>query len=132
MPTTKGTGYETTLSGETAGAIGNIVDINIPGYEYEMIDVSDMDSDDNFQEFVAAAADAGQVTVEINYTDDNFATVYAAGGVSDTFTITTPSGGTCVFTGIGQSLSSQQPHRAKATISWTIKVSGKPAFTAAT
>ena len=56
-------------------AIANIISISGPDQTRDSIDISTMDSSAKFREFIPAMADAGEVTIELNYVAAQAATL---------------------------------------------------------
>jgi len=131
-------GYAATLvSSQSAGTVGNIQSINIAGQTRDVVDISTMASTGKFKEYIAGMADAGELTVEVNY-DGTTSTVAAAlqadyaGGTVGDWTITLPGTAASVFacSGLISNLGTAIPKDDKITQSITIKLSGVPSFTA--
>ena len=90
-------GFATTLGGSVnftgTNVIGEITSISMPELSMTDIDVSSMDSVQNYMEFVGGSVDPGLIDVELNYDKDEDALVLAAvGDVNETWTITFPDG----------------------------------------
>lgn len=127
-------GHGTTLAGATAGTIGNIQNINVPGRNRDAIPASSMDSTDKFREFISGMADEGEIVVEVNYDgkDSGIAnalnTAYQL-GTAEVWTITLPDGSTFACSGFITNLGIASDFEGKITQSITIKLSGKATFT---
>lgn len=127
-------GHGTSLVGGTAGTIGNIISVNVGGQTRDPIDKSTMDSTSKFREFISGMADAGELTVEVNYdgaasgVGDSLSTAYQ-GGTAETWTITFVDASTFACSGFITNLGFAAPFEDKISQSITIKLTGVPTFT---
>lgn len=129
-------GHGTTLSGSTAGTIGNIMNVNISGRTRDAIDITTMDSTDKFREFISGMADEGELTCEVNYDGSNSGIADALdtsyqSGTAETWTVTFPDTSTYVCSGFITNLGIADPFEDKITQSLTIKLTGKATYTQA-
>jgi hypothetical protein len=114
-----------------AVAIAELTQIGFPGIDTTMIDVSSEDSDDAFREYIAGMHDGGELTLEGNFikgdTTGQIAFLNdAIAGTARTGVITLQGGGTWTFTGLCKSVKPGGDLDGQQTISFTVKVSGKP------
>ena len=110
-------------------AVAGITAITPPGYSRDAIDVSDMDSPDQFREYIAGMMDAGEVGLELNFVAvaaDKFIAAMTAG--EGGFRITIPGAAPVLWTflGIVTNYQPSDPFDDKMTASVTIKINGKP------
>lgn len=125
-------GFGTTLSGASVGTIANITNVEIPGMEVNNIDISTMGSPDGWKEFVAGMKDAGEITLGLLYEASQHDTIQSAlGGAPEDWTITLPDTSTFVCPGYISRLGITIPMDDGITQDATIKLTGKPSFTAA-
>ena len=132
----------TTLTKKKSGSeqedlkIANLTSIGEIGVESEEIDATDLDSPDNYKEFIAGSKDAGEVSLAGNIKDESNVEKMLALAESqsiETWTVTYPSGATWVFNGFVKSFKDgEKTPDGLATFSATIRVSGKPVYTKAT
>lgn len=126
--------HSTTLSGATTGAIGTIQSINVSGPSRDSIDVSHFGSTDAYREFIPGMIDAGQISGTIKY-DKSVVNTLVSGIESDAeiWTITFPDGSTFACSGfITAAPVGSGDTGSDLTGDFTIKLTGKPTFTAAT
>jgi len=125
-------GHGATLTGTTAGAIGEITNISISGISVDEIDVSDMASTDKWREFIPGLINAGEISVSINFDGTVASTIITKVGVSDTWTIlfSDSGAGTFACSGFIKDVSFDNPVDDKVTGEVVIKLTGKPTFTA--
>ena len=127
-------GHGTALVAGTNGTVGNIISVSIDGQTRDAVDISTMDSTSKFREFISGMADAGEVTVEVNYDGsaagvaNSLNTIYQ-GGTAETWTITMVDTSSFSSAGFITNLSIAVPFDDKITQSITIKLSGVPTFT---
>lgn len=116
----------------TYTALSEVISITPPSISVETIDATHMASDDGFREFIASMKDGGEAVVNLNYVESSatlLQTLVLAG--LETFKITLNGGSTLVFTGIPTNFNFEDlVIDDKMAMSLTIKVSGKPVFTA--
>lgn len=116
--------------------LANLTSIGEIGVESEEIDATDLDSPDNYKEFIAGSKDAGEVALAGNIKDESNIEKMLALAESqsmETWTVTYPSGATWVFTGFVKSFKDgEKTPDGLATFSATIRISGKPVYTKAT
>ena len=134
-------GHATTLTGGTAGLIGNIISMTGPNQTRDAIDISTMDSTSKFREFIPGMIDAGEITFEINY---DAVDAQTAEDLDTALSDATPETWTIVFAGVaatyGQwacsgfvtALSFGNSFDDKITQSVTIKFTGVPTYSSAT
>ncbi len=60
-------GYGTTLSGATTGAVGSMLNITGPSETVDDIDVTSMDSTGSRREFISGLIDSGELTFDLVY-----------------------------------------------------------------
>lgn len=133
MPSGGQSGFGTTLSGSTSGAVANITSITTPGPEAGDIDVTVMSSTLGWREHIPSGLkEAGTIEVGCWYVKAQSA-VFAAlvGAASQTWTITLPDGSTWACSGYVQKLGGESPLDGGITQPITIKLTGQPTFTAA-
>ena len=113
--------------------IANLTSIGEIGVESEEIDATDLDSPDNYKEFIAGSKDAGEVSLAGNIKDESNVEKMLALAESqsmETWTVTYPSGSTWEFSGFVKSFKDgEKTPDGLATFSATIRVSGKPVYT---
>lgn len=132
---TMGTTLTKTKSGQEPEdlKIANLTSIGEIGVESEEIDATDLDSPDNYKEFIAGSKDAGEVSLAGNIKDEANVEKMLALAESqsiETWTVAYPSGATWVFSGFVKSFKDgEKTPDGLATFSATIRISGKPTYT---
>lgn len=121
-------GSDTTIGGLTS--IGGLM------IEAADIDITDLDATDKYREFMQGSKDAGEIALEgIVKSESQFSTMVAllTAGSEEEWTINWPSGAKWVFDGYLKAFGDGEKDvdDTAITFSATIKLSGKPAFTAA-
>ena len=119
-------------------AIAELTNITGPGIKLDLIDVTSHSSASKFREFVPGLADAGEFSLEGNFTDAADANILLALLVARTLT----TGATIVFPNTEASTwtfncfvtayATGEPHDGKLSFSATLKVTGVPTLAAAT
>lgn len=128
-------GYNVDFSiynGSTYTQVAEVTDITWPGYVRDAVEVTFMDSDDRFREYIPGLMDGGEVTIEMNWvpsTTDAIITALTANTIGQ-FKITYNAGANVVFKAIVTAYQPQSPLGEKLTASATFKVSGKPTWAA--
>ena len=116
--------------------IANLTSIGEIGVESEEIDATDLDSPDNYKEFIAGSKDAGEVSLAGNIKEESNVEKMLALAESQSmeeWEVTYPSGATWVFSGFVKSFKDgEKTPDGLATFSATIRISGKPVYTKAT
>lgn len=116
--------------GATPTKVGQVRDVSLGGIEWDSIDITSLDSDDGFREFIAGLADAGDIEFDLIFKKTVFTTLYTKGGVSDSWTWTFSDGSKLVFNGFISSFGIEVPFEEEISQKIKIKISGKPVFTA--
>ena len=131
MARVRGVGTKLKLGEHYIGGLTSIGGIEASA---ETVDVTALDSDGGYREFIAGFKDAGEVSLE-GYLDDaedqKQLTVYEAfeSGKEQECIIEFPNGGKWTFKGIVTGFSTSASLDDAITFSSSIKVSGKPTFT---
>lgn len=116
--------------------IANLTSIGEIGVESEEIDATDLDSPDNYKEFIAGSKDAGEVSLAGNIKDESNVEKMLALAESQSmeqWEVKYPSGATWVFSGFVKSFKDgEKTPDGLATFSATIRISGKPVYSKAT
>jgi len=114
--------------------IANLTSIGEIGVESEEIDATDLDSPDNYKEFIAGSKDAGEVSLAGNIKEESNVEKMLALAESQSmeqWEVKYPSGATWTFNGFLKSFKDgEKTPDGLATFSATIRVSGKPVYTA--
>lgn len=132
---TMGTTLTKTKSGDetTDLRIANLTSIGEIGVESEEIDATDLDSPDNYKEFIAGSKDAGEVALAGNIKDESNVEKMLSLAESQTieeWVVAYPSGAKWTFKGFVKSFKDgEKTPEGLATFSATIRVSGKPTYT---
>ena len=135
---TMGTTLSKTKSGQETEdlRIANLTSIGEIGVESEEIDTTDLDSPDNYKEFIAGSKDAGEVSLAGNIKNEANVEKMLALAEAQTveeWVVTYPSGAKWTFNGFVKSFKDgEKTPDGLATFSATIRVSGKPTYTKAT
>lgn len=129
----------TTLSKKMSGdetedlKIANLTSIGEIGVESEEIDTTDLDSPNNYKEFIAGSKDAGEVALSGNIKDESNVEKMLALAESQSveeWTVTYPSGATWVFSAFVKSFKDgEKTTDGLATFTATLRISGKPVYT---
>lgn len=132
---TMGTTLTKTKSGsETEDLkIANLTSIGEIGVESEEIDATDLDSPDNYKEFIAGSKDAGEVSIAGNIKDESNVEKMLALAESQSiekWTVTYPSGAKWAFSAFVKSFKDgEKTTDGLATFTATLRISGKPVYT---
>ena len=131
--TTFARGAGNTSGSEDFTTIAEINSISGPNKTRSTIDVTSLDSTGGYREFITSFRDAGEVTLEMNFTRDGYEDMNTD-FESDTiveYRITLPDTGNTIldFTGYVTALGSSIPLDDKVTASVTIKISGQVTLT---
>ena len=131
----------TTLTKKKSGSeqedlkIANLTSIGEIGVESEEIDTTDLDSPNNYKEFIAGSKDAGEVSLAGNIKDESNVEKMLALAESQSmedWTVTYPSGAKWEFKGFIKSFKDgEKTPDGLATFSASIRISGKPTYTKA-
>ena len=116
--------------------IANLTSIGEIGVESEEIDATDLDSPNNYKEFIAGSKDAGEVSLAGNIKDEANVEKMLALAESQSieeWTVEYPSGAKWTFNGFVKSFKDgEKTPDGLATFSASIRISGKPTYTKAT
>lgn len=120
-------------SSPTFTAIAEINSIDGPNKSRDTIDVTSLDSTGGYREFIASFRDAGEVTLEMNFTRDGYVDMnddFESDTLVD-YKITLPDSGNTEldFSGLVTSLGLGIPLDDKITAPVTIKISGQVTLT---
>jgi hypothetical protein len=135
MPSSAVLGYNVDFAiynGSTYTQLAEVTSITWPGYKRDAIDVTYMDSADQFREFIPGLMDAGEATVEINWIPSNSDVIIAAltAATVGQFKISYGTGANIVFKAIVTSYEMQSSVGEKLSATATFKVTGKPTWAA--
>jgi len=113
--------------------IANLTSIGEIGVESEEIDATDLDSPDNYKEFIAGSKDAGEVAIAGNIKDESNVEKMLALAESQSiekWTVTYPSGAKWVFNAFVKSFKDgEKTTDGLATFTASLRISGKPVYT---
>lgn len=132
---TMGTTLTKTKSGSETGdlRIANLTSIGEIGVESEEIDTTDLDSPNNYKEFIAGSKDAGEVSLAGNIKDESNVEKMLALAESQSveeWIVAYPSGATWKFRAFVKSFKDgEKTTDGLATFTATLRVSGKPVYT---
>ena len=111
--------------------VAQIVDIGPPEIEADDIDVSNMKSPEQFKQFDPGWADAGEVEVTVQYEKAAATALYALFRQKKGFKMTFEDGSSWGLDGYIKKFGGEVDREGVITQTITVKVSGKPLFTAA-
>lgn len=118
-----------------ANTVGSLTSISGVELSADTIDVSTLDSVDGYREYVAGFVDGGEVSAEgflSNAGTSESTIIGLVGGAEQECEITFPNGAEWAFDGIVTGFSTSAGNDDPVSFSITIKVTGKPTFTAGT
>ena len=133
MPATKGHSTQLAYSAippTTYTSIAKIIDLKPPEPESEDINVSTMESTEQWEEVTAGWADAGEMECKVQYEKAANATLYALMRLDKTYKVTFSDNSTWIFQGFLKKFSNEVERKGIVTATLTIRISGKPTFTA--
>lgn len=127
-------GHGTTLTKDPSGTplvITNLLSFNATSMSADVIEITSGDSANNTKEFVPGMIDYGTWEAEVNYGETLYNSIRSlfAAQTSDTWKVVRKDGTHDVCTGFVSAVSETHPDQAKATFTFTIKVTGKPTLT---
>lgn len=132
---------KTTLTKEKSGdeledlKIAHLTSIGEIGIESEEIDVTDLDSPEDFKEYIAGTKDAGEVSLAGNIHEETIVEKMLSLANSrsvESWKVTYPSGATWTFSGFIKSFKDgEKTSDGIASFTATIRVSGAPTYTPA-
>lgn len=132
---TMGTTLTKTKSGDesTDTKIANLTSIGEIGVESEEIDTTDLDSPNNYKEFIAGSKDAGEVSLSGYIKDEANVEIMLSLAESQTveeWTVKYPSGAKWVFKAFVKSFKDgEKSTDGVASFTATLRISGRPAYT---
>lgn len=125
-------GMKTTLAGATTGPVGMITKIGIVGQEADEVEITTMNSPDNYKEFIAGLIDAKSLSLNLLYERVNMGILLPrVGQPNEIWTIVFPDTSTFVVTGHIKQIGTEIDMKDKIMQTCTIRLSGPPAFHAA-
>ena len=114
--------------------IANLTSIGEIGIESEEIDATDLDSVGGYKEFIAGSKDAGEVSIAGNIKDESNVEKMLALAESQSvekWTVAYPSGAKWEFNAFVKSFKDgEKTTDGLATFTATLRISGKPVYTA--
>lgn len=138
MAGSRSIGTTLTLKGSNGASdtlIGHLTSIGEIGLENEEIDVTDLDSADDFKEYIAGSRDAGEVSISGNLVADSVInTIYGLADTRDvaSWEVTYPTGAKWTFNAFVKSFKDgEKTPDGLLTFTSALRVSGKPTFTVA-
>lgn len=135
---TMGTTLKKKMSGSEVAdtTIANLTSIGEIGVESEEIDATDLDSPNNYKEFIAGSKDAGEVSINGNIKSESnvekMLSLAESQSLED-WVVTYPSGAKWEFKAFVKSFKDgEKTVDGLATFTATLRISGKPTYTPAT
>lgn len=122
-----------TLSGDTSGIIGSIYSLSPPEPEVGEINTTHYDITDNAHRYESGLIEGGEVEFGVIYSDSIYNILDRDLGVEQIWDISYPDDSTHEFTGFISSIGTEVPDADDDEVmrnTVTIKISGKPVFTA--
>lgn len=123
-------------SAEAFAAIAEVLDVSGPSYSKDVIDVSHSTSPDKYREKIAGFLDAGEVTLTMNMSQSDFASLLTKfeAEATNNYELTIPDDNfstkpTIVFTAHVTSMPGTYPTQDKSTVDVTFTITGKPTYT---
>ena len=115
--------------------IANLTSIGEIGVESEEIDATDLDSPNNYKEFIAGSKDAGEVSlagnIKLEANVEKMLALAESQSLED-WVVTYPSGATWTFKAFVKSFKDgEKTTDGLATFSASLRISGKPTYTKA-
>jgi predicted secreted protein len=114
-------------------AIAEVNSIDGPNKSRETIDVTSLDSTGGYREFIASFRDAGEVTLEMNFTRDGYVDMnddFESESAVDYQIVLPDTGSTTLdFSAFVTNLGSSIPLDDKVTASVTLKITGRVILT---
>lgn len=136
MAGSRSIGTTLTLKGTNGASdtlIGHLTSIGEIGLENEEIDVTDLDSEGDFKEYIAGSRDAGEVSISGNLVADSVInTIYGLADTRDVvpWEVTYPTGAKWGFNAFVKSFKDgEKTPDGLLTFTSGLRVSGKPTFT---
>ena len=133
---------QTTLTKVKSGSeandwvVGHLTSIGEIGIESEEIDVTDLDSTEDFKEYIAGTKDAGELSIAGNTRDESVITkMYALANsrALESWIVTYPTGATWEFNAFVKSFKdTEKTPDGILGFTASLRISGKPVFTAGT
>lgn len=122
-------------SSESFTDVAEVLSASLPSFSKDTIDVTHASSPSKFREFIAGLRDAGEVTLEMNFTQSDYASFLAAfdsDGLNN-YKVTIPDDNystkpNIVFAGIITGIETEISVEDKVQASVTFKLSGKPTY----
>lgn len=117
---------------ENFTTVGEVTNLSGPGMSRDIIDVTHMETADAYREYIAGLADAGEITVEVNYIPGNASQENLIDDfeqrVKRNFKIVFPFTGNpeWAFTGVLTGFEADTPIDDKISATFTIKITEKP------
>jgi len=126
-------GYNSTFgiyNGVSYVNVGEVFAITPPGYARDAIETTHMTSANRYREFIAGLLDAGEASIEYNYTPAAAEVVYTAmqSNSLGSFRITHPNGVTLTFSAVVTAWTPGIPMDDRMTGTATFKISGRPVW----
>jgi hypothetical protein len=119
------------LDAATWTRLGNVTELTPFTADADDIDVSHMESIDQWREFDPGWAEAGEIEVTLQYVKSENATIYGLFRVKRGYQIEFSDGSVWEFDGFINSFGNEAEREDIITTTVGVKISGKPAFTPA-
>ena len=114
--------------------VANVVSMTLPSITREAVENTTLKASQNYATFIAGGADAGEVSIVINWVPAASASDVLLGALNaglDNFRITFPNGVTLTFAGVTTTYEMGELERNTGmTATLTVKLSGVPALAA--
>ena len=117
--------------GETFTNFAKLTEIGGISIEADDIETSHMDSPNQFKEFTAGWADAGEVEFTLQFEKAGAAAVWALFRQDKSFRVLFKDGSEWTFNGYLKAFGTEADREGIVTVPCTIKISGEPVFEAA-
>lgn len=126
-------------SSESFSTVAEVLSISGPGYQADAVEVTAMDSPDQYREYIKGLISAGEVSVEMQFLPQDSSQDESAGILSklestaDTnnfqIALADSASTTFEFAAVTTGFSIETPMEDKATATATFQISGKPTIT---
>jgi hypothetical protein len=127
-------GYGMSISYDDGGGMtefAQVVNIPFPEVNTDEVERTHLQSPDRYREFVKGWRDAGEIQLDLRFTEASYAEALALAEDDDNmdFQIDFPSGASIAFEGFVKTVGGQKQLEDVIAFQITIRCSGKPTFT---